>query len=234
MEIMRFLGRGWILGLCLIAAAVVAGCTTSDGGKDPFNGNDPLKDQGAPPPVVGSPASTGAAPEVGAGQSATTVTNGLRVGDTVIVTFTDTVTQISPIQDTIKEDGTITLIWNERFQAAGRTPAELQVDIRSRYVPKYYKTLTVTVTVPDRYFTVSGEVRAPNRYVYTGHMTVLEAIATSGGFTDFSKRTAVQVTRGSDKSRITVDCKKALTHPELNIEVVPGDIIHVKKRFLFE
>jgi len=215
--------------VCLLAAVALSGCATSDGGKDAFP-YDPLKGQEAPPPVVGSPTIPGVVP----GQSATTVTNGLRVGDNVMVAFTDTVTQIPPIQDTVKEDGTITLIWNEKFQAAGRTPADLQMDIRTRYVPNKYKTLTVTVSVPDRFFTVSGEVKVPNRYVYTGHMTVLEAIAISGGFTDFSKKTKVQVTRGSDKSRITIDCKKALTNPELNVEIVPGDIVHVKKRFLFE
>ena len=230
---MRFLGRGWVFGVCLIAAAALAGCATSDGGKDPF-GYDPLKGQDVPPTAVGQPTIPGIVPGVAASPSATTVTNALRVDDTIIVHYTDTVTELKVDQDTIKPDGSVTLMWNQSFIAAGKTPAELQPEIRERYVPKYYKTLTVTVTPADRFFVVSGEVRAPNRYIYSGHMTVLEAIATSGGFTDFSKRTAVQITRGRDKSQIKVDCKKALTHPELNIEVVPGDIIHVKKRFLFE
>jgi polysaccharide export outer membrane protein len=232
---MRFLGRGWTLWVCLMVAAALAGCTTSpdEGGKDAF-GYDPLKGQEPTPAVAGSPTIPGVVPGVGAGQSATTVTNAFRVHDIVIVTYSDTVMEVKPSQVPVKPDGTITLMWNETFMAAGRTPAELQEDIRNRYVPKYYKTLTVTINAADRFFTVSGEVRVPNRYVYTGHMTVLEAIATAGGFTDFSKRTAVRVTRGADNKQHIVDCKKALTHPELNLEIVPGDIVHVKKRILFE
>ena len=231
MELMRFLGRGWMILGCLMVAVVMAGCTTSsdEGGKDAF-GYDPLKGQDPTPQMVsGGPVSTGAA-----NSPSSTVTNAFRVGDVVIVTYSDTVMEVKPSQVTIKPDGTITLMWNETFMAAGRIPAELQEDIRNRYVPKYYKTLTVTVSAADRFFTVSGEVRVPNRYVYTGHMTVLEAIATAGGFTDFSKKTKVQVTRGSDNKQTFVDCKKALTHPELNLEIVPGDIVHVKKRILFE
>ena len=230
---MRFLGRAWVgLGCLLVGAMLVlAGCATSSDDSGHYI-TDPLNPNGAdaPPAVATNPGLDATTPAPG---SANYITNSLRVGDTIIVTFTDTVTVIPPFQDAIKEDGSITLIWNQKFQAAGKTPKALQEEIRDRYVPKYYNTLTVTVTPAERFFTVSGEVRQPNRYIYTGHMTVLEAIAASGGFTDFSKKTAVQVTR-KDKSRSVVDCKKALTNPELNLEIVPGDIIHVKKRILFE
>lgn len=233
MELMRPLGRWWVGIGCVVVAALVAGCSTSSSGDNQHFAWDPLAGQTAPPEAPATGGDSGAVSSAPAAGGTTSVTNALRVGDTLVVTYSDTVNQINPSQVQIAADGTITLLFNEKFQAAGKNPAQLQADVRDRYVPKYFRTLTATVLASDRFFVVEGEVRMPNRYVYTGHMTVLEAIATAGGFTDFSKRTKVQVTR-TDHSHFTVDCKAAVNHPDLNLEIFPGDIVHVKKRFLFE
>jgi protein involved in polysaccharide export with SLBB domain len=155
--------------------------------------------------------------------------NLLRAGDEIVVNFSDTPTPILPLSITVKDDGTVTIIYNQSFQAAGKTLGALQNDIHERYVPVYFKFLTVNLTTQRRFFTVGGEVKSPNRYEYSGKMTVLGAIATSGGFTDFSKKGKIQVTRSNGKT-IMVDGIKALKNSELNIEIFPGDRIDVEKR----
>jgi polysaccharide export outer membrane protein len=155
----------------------------------------------------------------------------IAVGDDLTVNFNDVNPAIQPITDTIKDDGKITLIYNQSFVAVGKTIAQLQEDIRNAYVPAYFRYLSVNVRPQSRFFTVSGEVRVPNRYVYTGRTTVNGAIATAGGFTDFSNKKSVSITRAGGKQQLKENCVKALREPSLDIEVYPGDLIHVKKRF---
>jgi protein involved in polysaccharide export with SLBB domain len=150
----------------------------------------------------------------------------LRVGDEMTVNFFDVAPPIQPITDQIKEDGTITLIYNEKFQAAGKTISQLQNDVHVRYVPAYLKYMTVNIAVLNRLYTVSGEVKAGNSFAYPGHMTVLQAIANAGGFTDYANKKKVKVTR-ADHRQITVNCIKAQQDPDLNIDIFPGDSIYV-------
>jgi polysaccharide export outer membrane protein len=150
----------------------------------------------------------------------------LRVGDELTVSFFDITPAIQPITDQIKEDGTITLIYNEKFQAVGKTISQLQNDVHARYVPAYVKYMTVNIAVLNRLYTVSGEVKSGNSFSYPGRMTVLQAIANAGGFTDYANKKKVKVTR-ADHRQILVDCVKAQQDPELDIAIFPGDRIYV-------
>ena len=156
----------------------------------------------------------------------------LRVGDSLTVTFTDTPNTIPPFQEKIKEDGTITLALNQTFKADGKTRGDLEKEIRARYVPDYFKYLTVTVTpdVNTRWYYVDGEVKQPSRQIYTSRITVLKAIASSGGFTDFANKKKVKLAR-VDGRTLTVNCVKALDNPSLDLEIYPGDKVHVPRRF---
>jgi polysaccharide biosynthesis/export protein VpsN len=159
-------------------------------------------------------------------------TDVLRVGDSLIVTFTDTPNIIPPFDQKIKEDGKITLVLNEEFKAEGKTPGELEKEIRKRYVPDYFKQMTVTIKYLEstRWYYVDGEVRSPNRQIYTSRITVSKAIASAGGFTDFANKKSVKLTR-LDGRTSTINCVKALDNPTLDLEVYPGDKIYVKRRF---
>lgn len=153
------------------------------------------------------------------------------MGDSLTITFTDTPVPIPSSDEKIKEDGTITLTQNQTFKADGKTRGALEKEIRARYVPDYYKYMTVSVKqqTDTRWYYVLGEVKMPNRYIYTSRITVLGAIASANGFTDFAKKTKVKLTR-VDGRTLTVNCVKALTHPELDLEVYPGDKIHVPRK----
>jgi protein involved in polysaccharide export with SLBB domain len=155
----------------------------------------------------------------------------LRVGDSLTVTFTDLTVPIPPLEEKIKEDGTITLLQNQLFTAAGVTPGDLAKEIRKRYVPDYYKYMTVTVKQQEstRWYYVDGEVRSPTRQIYNSRITVSKAIASAGGFTDFANKKKVKLTRVDGRTQI-VNCPKALDNPSLDPEVYPGDKIHVPRR----
>ena len=153
----------------------------------------------------------------------------LRKGDLVVVTFSNIPNPPLPHQERIKEDGTITLPLIGSVMAAGKNPGQLQKEIQEAYVPKYYRNLVVTVRTEDRYYYVGGEVKLPNKYPYTPGVTVLKAIASAGGFTDFAARTKVELTRSTGKV-IVIDCKKAQKKPSLDLAVYPDDRVFVPRR----
>ena len=111
------------------------------------------------------------------------------------------------------------------------TRGELEKVIRKRYVPDYYKEMTVTVKQQEstRWYYINGEVRAPNRQIYNSRITVLKAIASASGFTDFANKTKVRLTRVDGRTQI-INCRKALTNPALDPEVYPGDKVQVPRR----
>jgi protein involved in polysaccharide export with SLBB domain len=232
MEPMKSFGRGMAgLGL-LLAGIFLAGCQTDDTYKfDPVApGTAPAAPAAAAPTSNGVPAFLLSGTNTSSSSSSSDMSGMLlQVGDKIAVAFSDTPSTIPAIGDTIKDDGSITLIYNQQFQAAGRTIGALQADVRDRYVPQYFKYLTVTITPDSRFYSIGGEVRAPSRQVYSGKMTVLRAIDTAGGFTDFARKTRVQVTRASGDT-VTVNCVKALSQPDLDVEIYPGDKVFVPKR----
>lgn len=154
-----------------------------------------------------------------------------RVGDTVVIQLSGLPEEIPPHEESIKENGKITMPLIGSVQAADKTAGQLQSDILNLYVPKYYPRLTVTVkTSQDRVYYVGGEVHTPGRQLYVGTTTVTKAIQSAGDFSDYAKKTAVVLTRANGQ-HIKVNCEKALNDPSLDLLVYPGDQIYVPRRY---
>jgi len=157
----------------------------------------------------------------------------LRVGDSIRVDFSGTPSPIPLIQTDIKGDGTVRLDFIGNVKADGLTPGELEKEIQTNYVPAYYTHLNVTVTPTVRYFYVEGEVNgggSGGRIMYSGPITVTRAIAAAGDFSPFGDRKRVKLFRVNATSAITINCKKALDDPKLDLPVYPGDKIVVKRK----
>ncbi|MCL5095936.1 MAG: polysaccharide export protein [Candidatus Omnitrophica bacterium] len=155
----------------------------------------------------------------------------LRPGDQVTVAFSGVQQPPDKFEGRVKEDGQIPLPYIGSVPAAGKTTSELESDIKALYVPKFYVRLTVNVNSEARFFTVDGEVRSPSRQVYAGEMSVLRAIASAGGFTDFANKKRVKLIRADGRKPIYVNCIDAQNKPELDLPVYPGDKIIVTRRF---
>ena len=214
--------RAWFAPcLLLLAGLSFSGCETSSQYSEPFG------DASNPPIAATDSATTNTAP--GPGNTALSVR--LRVGDSLTITYQDAPIKMDPYVGRVKDDGSITVSpYNQTFAAEGKNVRELEKEIHDRYVPQYFRNLTVSITTETLFFTVDGEVKNANRFVYAGQMTVLQGIATAGGFTDFAKKTKVQVTRADGKKKEIVNCSKAIGHPELDLPIYPGDKIYVPRR----
>jgi polysaccharide export outer membrane protein len=105
----------------------------------------------------------------------------------------------------VRPDGDISLPLVGDLKASGRTPTELQKEIKDQLV-EYLSNPEVTVLVQEaksHKFNIIGEVEKPGTYVMAGPMTVLDAIATAGGVREFAKTTRIYVLRmNADGSRV--------------------------------
>jgi polysaccharide export outer membrane protein len=205
---------------------VLTGCQGPDQGG--FNYQDNLDS------YDGASAGAGADPGLGdmAGVAVRPEGGLLRVGDRVVVTFAEAPERANmlPHDEKIKEDGTLTLPLIGSVPATNRTTGQLQREIQERYVPDYFPRLTVTVRVGDLFFTVSGEVREPSRQTWLTKITLVQAIASARGFTDFANEKKVQIIRADGISE-TVNYRDILTDPTKDVNIYPGDRIIVPKRW---
>ena len=214
-------------GFLLFVTLVLAGCYNPEAAS--VSGYQPAYAGASQPPPTGlDPVKIPTPPPQPAPNAASPI---LRVGDMVTIDWFDTPTPIPPYKERIRSDGKLILPLNVVVQAAGRNTAQLQDDIRSAYVPKYYHHLTVSVKTDERVYFVGGEVRIPNRQFFQEGITVLRALDTAGGFTDFANRKNIELRRENGEI-IKIDWKKAMKNPKLDPVVYPNDQIIVHKRII--
>ena len=133
----------------------------------------------------------------------------------------------------VRPDGKITLPLLNDVQAAGLTPMELAKVIREG-LKKYINEPQVTVSVTEinsRRVYVTGEVTRPGTLPLLPNMTVLQALTSSGGFTQFAKIKSIYVLRTTDgkQERLPFNYKEVVNgqKPDQNIQLQPGDVIVV-------
>jgi polysaccharide export outer membrane protein len=157
--------------------------------------------------------------------------------DTLEVTFTLTPDFNQTI--TVQPDGYITLRDVGDLPAAGTTLPELTESIKAAY-SKILRDPLISVYAKDfekPYFVVGGEVGKPGKFDWRGDLTLTQAIAIAGGFTDASKHSQVVLFRRvSDQwteARI-INVKKMLNSRDLREDpgLKPGDMLFVPKNAL--
>jgi len=134
----------------------------------------------------------------------------------------------------VRPDGMISLPLLGDVKASGLTPLQLQ-DQLTADMKKYISDPEVTVIVNQvnsLSFNVVGEVLKPGYYPLTRRMTVLDAIAISGGFRDFAKTKKIYVLRtqaDGKQIRIPFNYKNVIKgkNPQQNIELQPRDTLVV-------
>jgi protein involved in polysaccharide export with SLBB domain len=187
----------------MLACILLTACATTDSASNTSNNSASL--------------SQAAAPDV------------MRAGDKITIQLSGVPDPgyIKEVQIPASGDVTVDLL-NGGFHAAGRSPNELATDIADAYKnQRIYTNPIVTVIPGDRYVNVGGDVRGPSRVVYSSDMTVMSAINSCGGFTEYANRRAVRVLRG--QQMVLIDCIKAAQNPGADPAVYPGDQIYVPR-----
>ncbi len=133
----------------------------------------------------------------------------------------------------VRPDGKISLPLLNDVQASGLTALQLGNSIRDG-LTKYLNNPQVTVTVTEinsRRVYLTGEVGRPGALQLLPNMTVLQAISSGGGFTQFAKRKNIYVLRNEGGKQVKhpfnyMEVVKG-KNEEQNILLLPGDVIVV-------
>ncbi|HAS6214751.1 TPA: polysaccharide export protein [Vibrio vulnificus] len=124
----------------------------------------------------------------------------------------------------IGKAGLVNFPYIGEVKLTGRTPSEIETEIENRLRGDYLLNPMVTVNLESfRLFYISGEVEQPNGYEYQPRLTVEQAIAMAGGFTDRADKGDINIRSGSTLALIE---DVELTHP-----VNPGDTVIVEQSF---
>lgn len=132
----------------------------------------------------------------------------------------------------VRPDGMISLALLGDIQASGMTPLQLSDQITTK-LRKYIQDPNVSVVINQIHSKVVyllGEVVKRGPVEMTPGMTLLEAIASAGGLTDFANQRKLYILRSDSgtQQRIPVNYKQALkTGGALNLVLRPGDTIVV-------
>jgi polysaccharide export outer membrane protein len=158
----------------------------------------------------------------------------LRTGDNITIKFFNHVELNETV--TIRPDGKITLQLINEITAEGLTPSELNNRIIERYA-KHLNNSEIKVIVNNfngQSIYVAGEVLRPGEQKLTGKLNAIQAIFSSGGFTDDARRSEVVIiSRGPDNKPVArkVNLKKALKGKLLENEYLlrPFDVVYIPR-----
>jgi polysaccharide biosynthesis/export protein len=131
----------------------------------------------------------------------------------------------------VRPDGKVSLPLVNDIQASGLTTKQLQEQIAKK-LTEYVATPVVTVTVVrimSRSVSVVGEVRNPGIYPFGSPMTVLEALAKAGGFSELAKTKKIRIIRKESKNTLEFNYKDVASGKKLqqNVVLENGDVVIV-------
>jgi polysaccharide export outer membrane protein len=137
-------------------------------------------------------------------------------------------------QLTVRSDGKISMPLVGEIQAAGKTPVQLEDEITTK-LRSFITEPAVTVMVlkiNSLKFNVMGEVARPGSYSLAARTTIVDAIATAGGFRDFAKKKSIYVLHqkpDGTEARLTFNYSAFIKgkNPKQNILLQSGDTVVV-------
>jgi polysaccharide export outer membrane protein len=116
--------------------------------------------------------------------------------------------------------------------AAGKTPTELAAVIAQGLRGRYVRNPQVTVNLKDtvsQVITVDGEVREPGLYPVVGRMSLMRAVATAKGVSEFAKLDDVVIFRTVESKKLAAlySLKAIRRGAYEDPEVFAGDVVVV-------
>jgi len=133
----------------------------------------------------------------------------------------------------VRPDGKISLPLLNDVQAAGLTPAALASQITEslkKYVTNPQVTVIITTINSQRVYLL-GEVTLPGAFPMIPGMTVLQAVSSGGGFTQFARTKGIYVLRNENGKQVKYpfNYKDVISgkKPEQDIALKAGDTIVV-------
>jgi protein involved in polysaccharide export with SLBB domain len=135
----------------------------------------------------------------------------------------------------VATDGTIDYPLAGRLQVAGLRTGEVQRLIVTKLKGGFLRDPQVTVTFKERNsqkISVFGQVTKPGQVAYYPNMTIVDAIASAGGFTGTAAKNSVNLRRevaGKIETHVFPVADIAEGQSQ-NVRILPGDVLVVDER----
>src|SRR4051794_25056807 len=135
----------------------------------------------------------------------------------------------------VAADGTVDYPLAGRVLVAGLRTGEIQQLLVNKLKDKYLKEPQVVVTVKDRNsqkISVLGQVTKPGQVGFYPNMTIVDAIASAGGFTGIAAKNSVNLRRqvGGKIEMHVFPVADISEGRSPNVMVLPGDVLVVDER----
>ena len=232
------------MAISLAALSLAAGCATESGpgkrqarfrpdmtNRSPWLWTDDtgIKAPVRNDPVQANPGTTAVTPPP-AGSN--TINRVLKRGDKIVIYLRDIGPSSEEIKDEVDANGNVNLPLIGTVHLEGKTTAEAEVLIAKMYIDgAFYQKVSVILTAQEDEFFVQGEVKREGRYPLSRDLTLLQAMATAGSYTDYAKKSRIKIIRG-DKV-LEFNAEKIEERKEKDPLIKPGDIIVVPRRIIF-
>lgn len=136
---------------------------------------------------------------------------------------------------TLDSSGQMEVRFIGTVSAGGKTSRDVREEIRSRLADGYLRDPVVQLTVVEinsLKCSVFGQVARSGTIKFTPGMTIVEAIAQSGGFSPLARKNMVKVTRilEGKKETYKVPVEMIAEGKRPNFPMMPGDEVFVPER----
>lgn len=134
----------------------------------------------------------------------------------------------------VSQDGTITYPFLGNIKAAGLTVRELEANITNLLGQDYLVMPQVSIFVKEyAKISILGQVRGPGSYEMKENLTLTQAIAFTGGFTNTANTSKVKIIRttgaGDEKETLEVNVDQILEKAAPDVEIKANDTIIVEE-----
>jgi polysaccharide export outer membrane protein len=152
----------------------------------------------------------------------------LRRGDGILV-YLMNIPRPQEIREEVDEVGAVTLPLIGQIHVTGLRTSQAEDAIKDAYISGgFYRKIDVIVMADAGTYYVRGEVKRPGSFPLSGDITLIQAVATAGGYTDFARRSRIKVISGSRD--ITFDGDRIEDGDEPDPLIKANDTIIVPRR----
>lgn len=132
----------------------------------------------------------------------------------------------------VRTDGKFTMALVNEVQAEGKTTEAVSKEVSTRlseFIPEASVTVSIALPAPIRYY-LTGTFVKPGEYRSDSRITLLQAIATGGGFAPFANDSSLLLIRKSPTGdiRYQLNYSSVIAGKEPNPELKDGDTLAVE------
>ena len=136
---------------------------------------------------------------------------------------------------TVTDEGTVNFPFVGEIAVRGMTCPEVERVLAAKLQEGYLENPSVLCGITEqnsRRIYVFGEIKKPGTLPYKSEMTIVEAVALAGGFTERANSNGTKLSRKihGTEIQVQVPMQEIVEGKSQNLKLLPGDIVYVPER----